>query len=72
MFAVLLLPVTIKRLAEEMHRLADEMTYYRQIPQRLADLDEVGRDLNTGIYNLFGGKVSYNRSDRVISNPDLK
>lgn len=63
LLAVLLFPVTIKRLAEGIHQLVDELKYYREIPQRLADLDEVGRDFNTGIYGLFDGKVRYRRPD---------
>lgn len=72
LLAVLIFPVTIQRLAEGINRLVKEMEYYRQIPQCLIDLDEVWRDLNAGIYSLFGGRVNYKRSDRAAPDPDFK
>ncbi|KKQ66972.1 MAG: hypothetical protein US86_C0002G0089 [Candidatus Daviesbacteria bacterium GW2011_GWA2_38_24] len=70
--AFLLLPVTLQKLAQGIGQIAEEMRYHRRIYQHLANLDEVGRDLNTGLYRFFGGRVSYKRPDPVTSNPNSK
>ncbi|MDO8569989.1 MAG: hypothetical protein Q7R97_00190 [Candidatus Daviesbacteria bacterium] len=72
LMAVLMLPITLQRLAMGVNRLADELEYHRQVPQALRYLDEVIQDLNGALYHFCGGRVTYNRPDLSVQKSVFK
>lgn len=72
LFAIVELPLTLKRLVTVLERLNGELARYSRLPETLANLVEVGQDFNSGFYEVFGGKVRYHPRVPQDDKDDIK
>ncbi|MBI2012197.1 hypothetical protein HYS91_05520 [Candidatus Daviesbacteria bacterium] len=71
LMAIVVLPLTLMRLARALERLNSELAHYNRLPKTLEGVVEVGQDFNEGFYRLFDGRVKYNRDNPGIPQDNI-